>query len=133
MCPLELIICYLSLWKKLDYISAEDYLFPSVCAKFKNVLPTHDIEIQFPPNPVSYITYGERLHRHSRQSALKNVRVTNYSSSSFRQDSLRRSADNTLKSSLIQEISYPKLSVDPPEPSLDSTLHTRDPPKQGPC
>ena len=75
MCPFRLIICYLSLRKKLDYISAEDFLFPLVCVKFKNVLPTHDIEIQFPPNPVSYRTYEERFHRHSRQTSLRNLRV----------------------------------------------------------
>ena len=62
--------------------------------------------------------------------ALKNVRVTpNYSSSSFRQDGSRKSADNTLKSSLIWEIFHPKLSVDSSESSLDKPLHTCDSPK----
>ena len=125
MCPLGLIVCYLSLLKKLDYISEEDYLFPLVCAKYEKVLPTHGIEIQIPPNPVSYRTYEERFHRHSRQTALKNIRVTpNYSSSSFRQDRSRKLADNTLKSSLIWEIFHPKLSVDSSESSLDKPLHT---------
>ena len=62
MCPFRLIVCYLSLRKKLDYISANDFLFPSVCARYENVLPTHDIEIQLPPTPVSYIGILNKQH-----------------------------------------------------------------------
>ena len=61
--------------------------------------------------------------------ALKNGKIT---SSSLRQDGPRKSADTTLKSSLIKEIFHPRLSVDPLETSLDSTRHTCDSPTLGP-
>ena len=82
--------------KNLGHISDKDYLFPTVCAKYEKVLPTHEVKIPFPQTPTTYKTYEERFYKHSEQMVLKKVRVlSNYSSSSFRQEGLRKSADNT--------------------------------------
>ena len=114
----------------MGYISDKDDLFPSVCAKYEKVLPTHDVEIPIPQTPVLYKTYEERFHRHSKQTALKNVRVlSNYSSSFFRQDGSKKLADNNLKSSLNHDIfqhNSRMLSVDSSESFLDKPLQTQD-------
>ena len=105
MCPLGLIVCYLSLRKKLGHNSDNDYLFPKVCAKYEKVLPTHDVKISIPQTPITYKTYEERFYKHYKQTTLKNVRVlSNYSSSFFRKEGSKELADKEMQSSLTQEI-----------------------------
>ena len=61
MCPVKLIVCYLSLCHKLGHNLDNDYLFPNVCAKFGKVLPTQKVIIQIPQTPMTYNNYRNRL------------------------------------------------------------------------
>ena len=104
MCPVKLIVCYLSLPHKLGHNSDNDYLFPNVCAKFRKPMQTHDIVIQIPKDSMSYNNYRGILKKHLEDKTLKDmgVSVTYYSTHSFQREGLSILADVEMHPSYIK-------------------------------
>ena len=101
MCPVGLIVCYLSLCHTLDHKSDKDYVFPNVCAKFGKVLPTQKVIIQIFQTPMTYNNYKNRLKKYLDDETLKDMGVSavDYSTHDFRKGGLSILADGEMHQS----------------------------------
>ena len=131
MCPVKLIVCYLSLHHQLGHNLDNDYLFPNVCFRLRKTLQNHDIIIQIPKDSMSYNNYRGILKKHLEDEMLKDmgVSVTDYSTHSFRRGGLSILAYGEMHPSYIQNNArhkYWELSVTYINPSLSKALRAND-------
>ena len=105
MCPVDLIESYLTLCHKLGHNWNNNYIFPSVGAKFERVLLTHDITIQIPKVPITYDNYRKCLKKHLDCKTLREMGVSpeDYSTHSFRLGGLSVLADGEVHPAFLQK------------------------------